>query len=74
MNEIYEGPVGPRWAQCWPHEPCYQGTVEIRRSMSIGIIQKTKDAITCPWSNAVSVKVSCCSNSLIIQNPSWNII
>ena len=19
------GPVGPRWAQYWPHEPCYQG-------------------------------------------------
>ena len=18
------GPVGPRWAPCWPHEPCYQ--------------------------------------------------
>ena len=18
-------PVGPRWAPCWPHEPCYQG-------------------------------------------------
>ena len=21
------GPVGPRWAPCWPHEPCYQGDV-----------------------------------------------
>ena len=20
------GPVGPRWAPCWPHEPCYQGS------------------------------------------------
>ena len=20
------GPVGPIWAQCWPHEPCYQGS------------------------------------------------
>ena len=20
------GPVGPRWAPCWPNEPCYQGT------------------------------------------------
>ena len=19
------GPVGSRWAPCWPHEPCYQG-------------------------------------------------
>ena len=21
------GPVGPRWAPCWPHEPCYQGSL-----------------------------------------------
>ena len=20
------GPVGPRWAPCWSHEPCYQGS------------------------------------------------
>ena len=19
-------PIGPRWAPCWPHDPCYQGT------------------------------------------------
>ena len=19
------GPVGPKWAPCWPHNPCYQG-------------------------------------------------
>ena len=21
------GPVGPRWAPCWPHEPCFQGPI-----------------------------------------------
>ena len=21
------GPVGPRWAPCWPHEPCYQACI-----------------------------------------------
>ena len=21
------GPVGPRWAPCWPQEPCYQGWI-----------------------------------------------
>ena len=21
------GPTGPRWAPCWPHEPCYLGVV-----------------------------------------------
>ena len=23
------GPVGPRWAPCWPHEPCYQGSMPL---------------------------------------------
>ena len=23
------GPVGPRWAPHWPHEPCYQGIITI---------------------------------------------
>ena len=22
---VHLGPVGPRWAPCWPHEPSYQG-------------------------------------------------
>ena len=22
---IYQWPLLPRWAPCWPHEPCYQG-------------------------------------------------
>ena len=21
------GPTGPRWAPCWPHEPCYLGSI-----------------------------------------------
>ena len=25
QNGAHLGPVGPRWAPCWPHEPCYQG-------------------------------------------------
>ena len=24
-HEAHLGPVGPRWAPCGPHEPCYQG-------------------------------------------------
>ena len=24
-NGAHLGPVVPRWAPCWPHEPCYQG-------------------------------------------------
>ena len=33
------GPVGPRWAPCWPHDPCYQ---EIR------IVTRSK-LHNCPW-------------------------
>ena len=25
VHRAHLGPVGPRWAPCWPHEPCYQG-------------------------------------------------
>ena len=25
QHGAHPGPVGPRWAPCWPHEPCYQG-------------------------------------------------
>ena len=26
QHGAHMGPVGPRWAPCWPHEPCYQGS------------------------------------------------
>ena len=29
------GPVGPRWAPCWAHEPCYQGWL-LTESVIIG--------------------------------------
>ena len=25
QNGTHLGPVGPRWAPCWSHKPCYQG-------------------------------------------------
>ena len=25
QHGAHMGPTGPRWAQCWPHEPCYLG-------------------------------------------------
>ena len=25
LHGTHLGPTGPRWAPCWPHEPCYQG-------------------------------------------------
>ena len=25
QHGVHLGPVGPRWAPRWPHEPCYQG-------------------------------------------------
>ena len=27
QHGAYQGPVGPRWAPCWPHEPCYQDNI-----------------------------------------------
>ena len=25
VHGAHLGPIGPRWAPCWPHEPCYLG-------------------------------------------------
>ena len=25
VHGVLSGPVGPRWAPCWSHEPCHQG-------------------------------------------------
>ena len=27
QHVAYLGPTGPRWAPCWPHEPCYLGCI-----------------------------------------------
>ena len=38
------GPVGPRWAACWPHEPCYQGcliSISIGNSIKLVVYLKT---------------------------------
>ena len=29
QHGVHLGPVGSRWAPCWPHEPCYQGCSSI---------------------------------------------
>ena len=35
------GPVGPRWAPCWPHEPCYQGMSRIKlMSTALKLMQR----------------------------------
>ena len=40
------GPPGacrPRWAPCWPHEPCYQGSIRFSRN---GIIEQNCEMIS----------------------------
>ena len=31
QHRAHMGPVGPRWAPCWPHEPCYQWVSSLPR-------------------------------------------
>ena len=33
QHGAHVGPVGPRWAPCWPHGPCYQGCCPILDSI-----------------------------------------
>ena len=35
------GPVGPRWAPCWPHESCYQGCSTFRSSLFLMMSTRT---------------------------------
>ena len=35
------GPVGPRWAPCWPHEPCYKDLfVSMTRKARVSLKRK----------------------------------
>ena len=37
------GPVGPKWAPCWPHERCYQGRLSSKlRSLCVGNASRTQ--------------------------------
>ena len=40
------GPVGPRWAPCWPHEPCYQGMMQILSTLWILIGIRTRISVS----------------------------
>ena len=49
VHGAHLGSVGPRWAPCWPHEPCYQGRqVTLQRCYTLFI------------SNAYSMGCSVC--------------
>ena len=48
------GPVGPRWAPCWPHEPYYQGNSRETGSSACQIINptlcvRTTTCLQCGW-------------------------
>ena len=36
------GPVGPIWAPCWPHEPCYLGCLDEIMKMNKGLLKMTR--------------------------------
>ena len=48
------GPIGPRLAPCWPHEPCYQGHDTIMMPLL-----RQYDVATSFWRNADVVFASC---------------
>ena len=36
------GPVGPRWAPCWPHEPCYRDPCETTHVLLVKLMIASK--------------------------------
>ena len=57
VHVAHLGPVGPRWAPCWPHEPCYQG---------YDLALERGQAIT--WSNKLNKLIPECT----ISQASWH--
>ena len=53
------GPVGPRWAPCWPLEPCHQGSLILIRD-SHTVITVSADAVvlsaalSSPWTAQIT--------------------
>ena len=39
------GPVGPRWAPCWPYEPCYRGNYYQLENTSTDLIKQTSPGV-----------------------------
>ena len=53
QHRTHLGPVGPRWAPCWPDKPCYQGILRPEQNVSIYLIwniQHEKSFCTKPTS------------------------
>ena len=51
QNGAHLGPTGPRWAPCWPHEPCYQGDQSsYNRGIPLAItVYWLYICVMCPW-------------------------
>ena len=61
-NGAHRGPVGPRWAPCWPHEPCYLGIyVPHNKRLALSHISKILATIIdlVPWSSG-DLMMTCC--------------
>ena len=52
--------VGPRWAPCWPHKPCYPGCCwrrDVSKSLTLGYLNKVLDRVRCRH-NAVNFLIN----------------
>ena len=74
------GPVGPRWAPCWPHKPCYQGTLHGHSSLpSMGDLIVIQLHLQHCWDSPLSLMF--CLNKawhmvnmrLCLANLIWNV-
>ena len=41
--------VGPRWAPCWPHEPCYHGRIGLPATWQIKSLIRLKTNTASKW-------------------------
>ena len=75
------GPVGPRWALCWPHEPCYKGQSYALWVSIVCIFGKNYHFIIVLWrittlkmglNRIMSTEVICISHPCMLFVPSMD--
>ena len=60
---VHLGPTGPKWAPCWPHEPCYLGYFCTVSNIKLSIYYENNYFIC-----GINI-----GNCFYIHSPPWNV-
>ena len=65
----------PRWAPCWPHEPCYQGTCTAHNIQALTELSFFKDNLTCARRPSIPLSYRpLCEEMALVPKMSYQLI